>query len=245
MKKSFIFAALALVLFVSCGKNKPDRPRDDDPDDIETPASITIDGEFDDWAALDQSKVKIARNNPESPWEAVKQISVYADKDFVYYYIEYDAESLADLLGANDPLHIRLCINTDGEFTSGYSSYFLQAYDFIIEGALGNEAGGWKDFDGTLHQRVGGEWKTLLEPGHSLVSGKGKSNMYEIQLIREVFNGAVASSETPNSPMGDVFHTGVRFYGPAWAELSNLPNSSAEEGDGKGWGNLLEVTTSK
>lgn len=234
------------MLLVSCQGTKPERhPDDDDQDDIEAPASITIDGEFDDWAALDAAKVKIARNNPDSPWDAVKQIRVYADKDFVYYYIEYDGEAVSELLAANEELPIRLCINTDGEFTSGYANYFLQAYDFIVEGALGDGAGGWKDFDGTLHQRIDGGWKVILASGHSLTSGKGKSNLYEIQLIRDVFNGAVAASESPNSPMGDVFHTGVRFYGPAWGELSNMPNASAEEGEGNGWGNLLEVTTSK
>lgn len=244
MKKLFLFAALASLLFVSCKGTNPDRRHgDDDPDDIEATASITIDGEFDDWAALDQTKVKIARNNPDSPWEAVKQIRVYADKDFVYYCLEYDSDALSELLGANEELPIRLCINTDGEFTSGYANYFLQAYDFIIEGALGDGAGSFKDFDGTLHQRIDGSWTVILEHGHGLTNGKGKSNMFEIQLIREIFNGAVAGSPSPNSPMGDVFHTGVRFYGPGWAELSNLPNMSAEEGDGNGWANLLEITT--
>jgi hypothetical protein len=48
--------------------------------------------------------------------------------------------------------------------------------------------------------------------------------------------------------MGDIFHTGIRFYtdgAGSWAELSNMPNASVETGDGNGWGHLMEVKTVK
>ena len=77
-----------------------------------------------------------------------------------------------------------------------------------------------------------------------MVLGAGSGNEYEILLARELFNNAVSSDQK----IGDVFYTGIRFYtdgAGTWAELSNMPNASVEEGDGNGWGHLLKVTTSK
>ena len=201
--------------------------------------AITIDGDFSDWAELDPTAVVGAVCDDYAPWEGVSEIRVYAADDHVYYYIRFDKESLDDAfeLVPND-MHIRLCINTDGEFESGYASYFLQAYDFIVEGSIAAE-GAFIDFDGTLHQRFG-SWTPLLEPGHNLVAGKGAGVEYEIVLDRSIFNQAAALSSDPK-PMGDVFQTGIRFYFNGWEEFSNMPNADIDD-DGTGWGDLLEVS---
>ena len=201
--------------------------------------AITIDGDFSDWAELDPTAVVGAVCDDYAPWEGVSEIRVYAADDHVYYYIRFDKESLDDAfeLVPND-MHIRLCINTDGEFESGYASYFLQAYDFIVEGKIATE-GAFIDFDGTLHQRFG-SWTPLLEPGHNLVAGKGAGVEYEIVLDRSIFNQAAALSSDPK-PMGDVFQTGIRFYFNGWQEFSNMPNADIDD-DGTGWGDLLEVS---
>ncbi len=213
--------------------------------------AISIDGKFEDWATLGNKAVS-AKNATDSSWDAVKEIRCYSDELYVFYYIEFDAEIAKEMLAAangsdadGEPLGlpIRLNINTDGEFTSGYLNYSLDGYDFIIEGSLAGD-GAWKSFDGTLHQRIG-SWVALQEGG--LCSGAGEGNHYEICLMRDAFNGAAATSEVP-MPMGEVFQTGIRFYTPDWGELSNMPNSTPNpdseiSGEQKGWGHLLEVHT--
>ena len=213
-------------------------------------ATITIDGDFSDWPALEEGTFKKAVSDPDAPWEGVKEIRCYANEETVFYYIKFDAESLADAfdLDPND-MHLRLCINTDGEFESGYDSYFLDAYDFIIEGTFA-EGGAFVNFDGTLHQRTYVEekgkvtWLELLAPGNNLVFGMGNGTEYEISMDRAKFNEAVNTSPDPK-PMGDEFQTGIRFYFNGWQEFSNMPNSSIEEEDGNGWGYLLRMTTNK
>ena len=241
MKKYLALLAMAAsLLAVSCHKNNVDD--EDDPTQEESKGlGIKIDGVFDDWGALKPDVVVSAKNNPNSPWDAVSEIRCCADKDFVYYYIKFNREAVNDLMEIQDDMPIRLCLDTNNDFTTGYENYFLDPYDFIIEGGLA-EGGAWTTYDGTLHQRNSeGKWDEILKPGNNLVTGKGAGGEYEILLARELFNNAVPAEHK----IGDVFYAGIRFYGYEWGELSNMPNTSIEEGDGKGWGHLLKVTTAK
>ena len=251
MKKVLYFLAMtATVLAVSCNpkKDDPNKGGKDDPQE-ETGLAIKIDGNFEDWASLKPEQVSVAKNNANSPWEAVSEIRCCADEDFVYYYVKFNKSILGELLVyENETLPIRLNINTDGEFDSGYKNYSLDGYDFIVEGSLA-EAKKFTEFSGTLHQRLE-SWKELIPSSGGLVTGKGNGNEYEILFSRELFNNAV----TDDQKMGDVFYTGIRFYylvwnvdknKDEWTELSNLPNTGTEEGDGNGWGHLMKVTTVK
>ena len=255
MKKTLLVLAAAAFMFAACNQNNPDNP--DDPDTPEEQVAITIDGKFEDWATIDQSKVVSAKNNPDSPWDAVKLMRVYANAEFIFYYFEFDSSQIKDLLasatgtyinsaGKESPnsINMRINISTDGDFTTGYEYYSLQYYDFIIEGTLAQD-GKWDTFaDGTMHQRINKAWKELMKPGQGLTMGAGNGNKFEIMVSRELFNNAAAGSDDPK-PMQDVFHTGLRFYGPEWSELSNLPNAAITDDNPHGWGNLLEVTTDK
>ena len=259
MKKYLLsLLAIAAIICASCEKKPQPGPKPDDPDDPEQPQyvqPITIDGDFADWAKLDQSKVASAKCDAATSegWNAVKEIRVYADELYVFFYIEYDNSKIGDLLAAASGekmnsegqmekigLPIRLNLNTDGEFTSGYTSYSLDGYDFIIEGSLA-EDGAWKSFDGTLYQRIGG-WQNLKDAGNGLCSGAGNGNKYEICMIRELFNAAAGASAEPKL-MGDEFQAGIRFYTPDWSELSNMPNGPVTEENSKGYGHLLNVVT--
>jgi len=256
MKKLLLMLAAAAFIAVSC-QEKPVTP--DTPDTPETPETpeepeepeyvvpITIDGDFADWGKLDASKVVSAKSNADSPWDAVKEIRCYADELYVFYYIEYDNSQIADILAAvggdANELPIRLNINTDGEFSSGYVKYSLDGYDFIIEGSLGAD-GAFSTYDGTLHQRIDDDWVELLASGSGLVTGAGSGNKYEIMLVRELFNAAASASTVP-MPMGDTFQTGIRFYTPDWGELANMPDGAVTDDNTNGWGHLLEVTTVK
>jgi hypothetical protein len=247
MKKFLTLLAMAAsLLAVSC--HKPGEEEDDEQEQGGGQGlAIKIDGQFDDWGSLKPEEFTSAKNNPNSPWDAVTEIRCCADKDFVYYYIRYNSSAAKEQLEENDALNIRLNINTDGEFTSGYANYSLDAYDFIVEGALADKAGQWTAFAGTLHQRVWSDedgkdvWKVLIPSSGGLVTGKGNGGEYEILLARELFNNAVPAKHK----MGDVFHTGIRFYYGGWNEFSNMPNTSVAEGDGNGWGHLMEVKTVK
>lgn len=241
MKKFLtILAMVASVLAISCNKDNDD-DEDGGGQEEAKGLDIKIDGNFDDWAALKPDVVVSAKNNPNSLWDAVTEIRCCADKDFVYYYIRYNKEVLKEQMENNEELPIRLCIDTNGDFTTGYENYFLDPYDFIIEGALADGAGAWTAYDGTLHQRVNDSWSEILKPNNNLVVGKGSGSEYEILLAREIFNNAVPAAHK----IGDVFYTGIRFYGNGWGELSNMPNTSVDEGEGKCWGHLLKVTTAK
>ena len=228
------FKAAEKTITVTVKDNTPEPP---------AKASIEIDGEFADWGALEAQTFAQGINDPNSPWEGVEEIRCYASDDMVYYYIKFNTESLADAFAMEpNDMHLRLCINTDGEYESGYTSYFLEAYDFIVEGTFA-EGGQFVEFDGTLHQRIG-SWVSLLEPGNGLVYGVGKGDEYEISLDRTIFNEAANSSDVP-MPMGDEFQTGIRFYYNGWAEFSNVPNSDVDEEQGNGWGYLLRVKFNK
>ena len=256
MKKLFLMMAAAAFVFAAC--NKPDDPtpgpgpdKPDEPDEPEYVQPIKLDGNFDDWAALG-SKAVSAKSDPNSPWDAVKEIRVYSDEFYVFYYLEYDNAQIGSILeevtgldsdGNPIGLPIRLNLNTDGEFESGYAplKYSLDGYDFIIEGSLAEEKA-WKSFDGTLHQRIDGGWVALQEGG--LCEGAGNGNKYEIALSKDMFNGAASKSTVPML-MGDEFQTGVRFYTPTWGELANMPDGAVTDDNANGYGHLLKITTDK
>lgn len=252
MKKIFVLFALATVCLWSCNKDdkgKNNRNREEVEEEYVMP--IKIDGDVADWAKLDASKVAIAKTKNEN-WPAVKEIRCYADEFYVFYYIEFDSATAKELLaaanGTNDKgealeLPIRLNINTDGEFTSGYTSYSLDGYDFIMEGGLAQD-GAWKNFTPNMYQRIDG-WQ-ILSPSEDggLTEGAGKDNHYEIALSIAAFN-AKASGSTVPMPMGSTFQTGIRFYTPDWGELSNMPNDVISESNEKGYGHLLNVTIDK
>ena len=211
-------------------------------------AGITIDGEFEDWPTLEEGTYTKFINDPDSPWEAVDEVRCYATPEYVYYYIKYSADWIEDLFAnENEILPMRLNINTDGEFTSGYTSYFLEAYDFMVEGHLLSN-GEWGSFDGGFYQRINGGWVGLLDENSGMCNGAGKGCEYEIQLNRAMFNDAANKSDVP-MPMGDDFQTSLRFYfineAGKWDELSNMPNSSIDEEMGNGYGYLMRIHTNK
>ena len=259
MKKVLSFLAIAAMVLVACSKTPKPQPKPTpEPEPEPEPAPeyvmpITVDGDFADWAKLDATKVVSAKCDPNALYTAVKEIRVYADEFYVFYYIEFDNAQIGDLLaGSNDPsdpdhdaLPIRLDINTDGEFESGYNKYFQERYDFIIEGGIASK-GQWCAFDADLLQRFESGWgdPALLPAGSGMLAGAGKDNKYEISLLRESFNAGCATSSAPK-PMGDEFQTGITFDTAAWGELGGMPNAAVSEEDAKGWGHMLTVKTVK
>ena len=200
-----------------------------------TTNTIDIDGDFSDWSSLQAGTFYKVVNNPGSPWSGVKEMRVYVTAETVYYYVKFDQDALQDAMTAANPsMNMRINLNTDGELTSGYSSYSLDAYDFIIEGSI-MSGGAFKSFSGSLSQRINGAWSSL---GSGMTAGAGSGKEYEFSLDRTKFNTAANASSVP-MPMGNEFQTGLRFYWNGWTEFSNIPNSS----EGNGYGHLLTVQT--
>lgn len=237
MKKIAWLLAATMLFTLSCNKTDSNGKKEDGKQDA-TEGPVTIDGKFEDWANL--NGVVSARNSSESLWEAVKELRVFAQGDYIYYYIRFDKETLKEFLDAKDVLPARVNLNTDGEFSSGYPNYFLQAYDFIIEMSLGNGAGGWSTAENsTLYQRINDDWSELLGENSGLTFGAGSGYEFELVVDRSLFNDAVAKSAVP-MPLGNTFQTSMRFYETSstgkWEELSNMPNAPG------GYGNLLDIT---
>ena len=138
MKKVFTLMAMAAALLAfSCKKNTPAKPDTPDPEDPETQTglAIKIDGNFDDWAALKPEQVSVAKNDPNSPWDAVTEIRCCADADFVYYYVKYNKEVLAEQMENKEGLYfpqrymVDCCHN--GEYLKKYFDSYPEAIDWI------------------------------------------------------------------------------------------------------------------
>ena len=248
MKKLFVLVAMAAVCLWSCQDDKKPSKDKKEKEEPEYEMPIKIDGDFADWAKLDQSKVAKATTKNEN-WPAVKEIRCYADEFYVFYYIEFDAAKATELLAAANgkdddgydiELPIRLNLNTDGEFTSGYTSYSLDGYDFIMEGGLAAN-GEWKSFCPNMYQRIDGWVNLSTSEEGGICEGAGNGNKYEIAMAISAFNAKASGSSVP-MPLGTNFQTGIRFYTPDWGELSNMPNEAVTEDNAKGYGHLLNVT---
>lgn len=237
MKKILFAFASLMLLFASCNKEEQKGKKPQKEEEPVAEASISIDGSFEDWSKL--TGAVVAKNDPESNWPAVKELRVYAEGDYIFYYIRFDKETIDEYMAENDNFPARVNFNTDGEFESGYDRYFTQSYDFIIEMSLGDGAGGWGTVtNSTLFQRIDGDWAELQGEGSGLTLGAGKGYEFELFVDRTIFNRAASASSIP-MPMGDNFQTSMRFYVDCsgdWVELSNIPNTAG------GYGDLMDVT---
>ncbi|MCR5019153.1 MAG: tyrosine-protein phosphatase, partial [Bacteroidales bacterium] len=196
--------------------------------------TIDIDGDFSDWSSLQAGTFYKVVNNPGSLWGGVKEMRVYATAETVNYYVKFDQDALQEAKNAATPtMNMQINLNTDGEFTSGYSGPFLDKYDFMIEGSIMTN-GNFKDFNGRLYQRINGSWGSSL--GSGMTSGAGSGIEYEFSLDRAKFNTAANTSSDPMS-MGDEFQTGLSLLWNGWTTFSNIPNASG------GNGHLLNVQT--
>ena len=213
-------------------------------------AGITIDGQFDDWTGLEEGTFTKFVCDPDAPWEGVEEIRCYATSETVYYYAKFDEESLQDCKEASDPsMHLRVNFNVDGEYTSGYTSYFLEAYDLMIECEIMNEGKLVDLIPGEFCQRINGGWVTISSGDVNLITGKGTGVEYELAVSRALFDQGIKDcGDIPAENkyyMGDEFQTSMRFYWNGWDEFSNMPNSSLEEEEGNGYGYLMRIKTNK
>ena len=121
-----MFAALmaaVLMGFNSC--QKPNHRPGGDDDEEEFVSKIKVDGDFSDWAALDASKVAVARN-ASTDKDALKILKVYADKVYLNIYFEFDGDQVVD----REWPAVHVYLNSDGDAkTGGYGDEFADACD--------------------------------------------------------------------------------------------------------------------
>ena len=243
MKKVLTFVALAaMVCFVSCQKANSGKKGGKDSGKTEYVQPITIDGQFDDWAKLDASKVAVAKHTEGATHDALKVLKVYADANFIFLYLEWNPEMISwELDVEHVPFHIYL--NGDGDDkTGGFADQWSDAcMDSCFEGFL-TDGNNIASYDPGVYSWIGvanGEgWKwsdpAVLDPGSGVCSGAGAaSGKYEIQLTRELY------------PLGKIaknFSIGVDIQ-QGWNSVGVLPNAAATDDNPAGTAPSLQVTT--
>ena len=232
MKKVLSFVALvAMLAFVSCQKpannTKPSGGNNDGSEqqqggDGQYKAPIAIDGDFSDWAAIDASKLVVAKNSDAATHPALKVMKVYADALYVYVYFEWDDEYIEDK--SEVPVHFY--INTDGDAaTGGFADQFTDACsDLMTEGMIFSE-GELISYDPGLFKwegEVNGSgWDycwTDLDPVNGFIAGEGAGNKFEVSFMREL---------NPMGDWADTFSIGMDIQ-QSWDSVGILPNADGE-----------------
>ena len=196
---------------------------------------VTIDGNFDDWAAIDASKVAVANCDPEALMTALKVLKVYADEFYVNVYFKFDPD-IVDSESA--PFHVYLDADNSAE-TGGYGDEFAEAVsEWSFEGHV-MEAGDFCSYDPGLYPwsgevgADGWEWiDNIMEGG--LATGAGAGDEYEFAINREMLGETVTFAE--------VFGVGVDIQDPGWSSIGILPNAAVTEENTSGEAPLLRVT---
>lgn len=244
-----MFAALmaaVLVGFSACEGDKPHRTGGDD-DEEEFVSKIKVDGDFSDWAALDASKVAVARNvNAEK--DALKILKVYADKVYLNVYFEFDGDQIVDR--GWPAVHVYL--NSDGDAsTGGYGDEFADAcVDYMLETAIFSD-GEWNDWNASFWPWWGDAngtgwtwadpavqhdeadlWGAFIPEGSGISHGMGSGNAYEIQIVREMLTGA---------KFAKTFGVGIDIQ-QNWTSIAWLPNAESSDTNPNGLANMLSVT---
>lgn len=253
--------AAMLALGYSCNQDTPDTPEKPDqpeqpenPDQPEQPgeyvAKITIDGTFDDWAALPAGSFSKTYGDEEATHPALTHCKVYADAKFIYVYFEWDPEMTTPEAGV-DHVPFHCYINSDGNIeTGGYASEFADACsDILLEGFIydvdengelfiGSYDPGAYAWTGTKEDGWAWEPDTANRvPDGGLCEGAGVEGKYEFKIDRAM----MADIEFP---VADTFSIGFDIQSD-WDSVGVLPNAAPSEDNPSGVVNSLTVVTQK
>ena len=245
MKKVLAFLAVAALVVCSCEKNNGEGGKgggkDKPSDKYEAP--IKIDGTFDDWAALDATKIATAKCDPDATKTALKLVKVYADENFVFVYFEWDKEQIAYEKDVEHvPFHIY--INGDGDATTGgfLDQWTDACMDTCFEGFIYPD-GALGSYDPGVYKWVGDpnaegwSWSdpAILASGSGICQGAGVEGKYELQIARDLY---------PDGDLADNFSIGFDIQ-QSWDSVGVLPNSHVDDDNTSGNAPSLQVTTVK
>ena len=207
------------------------------------PASITIDGDFADWAALPEGSYSKTFGDEEATHPALTHCKVYADAEKVYVYVEWDMEYIEDKAWV--PFHCY--INTDGNAsTGGYADQFSDACsDVLLEGAVyadGEICSYWAGGYPWIGEPNASGWGWAPDtdnifPEEAPTEGAGIDGKYEFSIDRAMFAAA-------GFPFADEFSIGFDIQ-QNWSSVGILPNASPTEDNPNGVVPSLQVKTIK
>ena len=240
MKKIFALMAMSAMLFVACEEN-PDDPNDpNNPDNQEYVAPITIDGDFADWATLGD-KVQVVKCAATASKTDLKTMKVYADKYYVFIYLEYDLSAYETLTTTNLDVHI----NGDNDTTTGgwkgqWDQGETPCIDLMCQGEVFDETGAPVDYNPGMYQYGGAantsEWAWNDVTVADFITGKGTKKAIEIQMTRELY---------PLGKLAKEFTMGVEILVNGWDATGALPNTEATETNAAGEAPLMLVNYNK
>ena len=207
--------------------------------------SIEIDGQFEDWAALEPGTFSKTYGDEEAAHPALTHCKVYATAEKVYVYVEWDEEGLGGDLSWI-PFHCY--INTDGDDkTGGYADEFEDACsDVLLEGAVyadGEICSYWSGGYPWIGEANASGWTWAPDTDNifgeeSPTEGAGVPGKYEFSIDRKMFADA-------GFPIADEFSIGFDIQNSGWSTVGVLPCTSASEDNINGILPSLAVKTIK
>ncbi len=199
-------------------------------------APVTIDGKYDDWAALDASKMSIATCAAEPKWNGLKVLKVYMDEVYMFVYFEYEDAAIPDKSDVQG--HVYFDVDNDSttggcanQWTPGCIEYMGEGHFFSANAMI--------NFDPSLSIWVGEplaegwEWEEIMPSGSGLFTGKGGDGAYEMALLRESF-----------PELGEEFGFGLDIQ-QGWTSVGVLPNATLSDENPTGKNSLLTVKMAK
>lgn len=237
MKKLFALMAMAAVMLVACDK-PDDEGSENGSGKSKYNAPIKIDGDFSDWAKLDATKVQELKCPAGHPKPDMKLAKIYADKYYVFVYIEMDYTAYD---GEVTTAHINFCLDGDNNTaTGGYTGQWLQGetpcVDVLIQGPIidGGEVCDYDPFVGIWGGEVnadGWTW-TEVEGLSGFIEGKGDKKVWEFRITRELY---------PDGKIAKEFNMGLLCTVNGWDATGALPAAPVTEENPNGQAPLVKV----
>ena len=245
MKKILTLLAMAAFTLVACNSNNTDP---DDPEgggsDKDYKAPITIDGSFEDWAALDASKVTTLKCAATAAKTDLKLAKIYADKYYIFVYTEFDFSAYETISDA----HFHFYINGDNDTATGGDKGavdqgetpcvdVMTEGDVIADGSLCDYDPGTYIWNGPANyadwsDEYWGDSQDIV----GFVSGKGTKKAFEFQITRELY---------PAGKLAKTFTMGIDLLVNGWDATGALPNTEATETNPAGEAPLVSISISK
>ena len=208
--------------------------------------SIEIDGQFEDWAALDKGTFSQTYGDEESLHPALIAAKVYAVADYIYVYFEWDPDMVAPEFDV-DHVPFHCYINTDGDAsTGGFGEFADLCTDVLLEGSLydGEDAStfGLTSYSPGAFSYAGApntdEWAwDGLAIEEEICEGAGVEGKYEFLIKRAPFAAV-------GFPIADQFSIGFDIQ-KNWDSVGVLPSAAPSEDNTSGVLPSLPVITQK
>lgn len=177
--------------------------------------AITIDGNFDDWAAMPAERLAVAEADENAAYEYLYKLMFAQDANYIYFYAEFSAEE-DDFVVEGETVHgyhvdwLDFYLNLDDDASTGSNSWLFvnSAAEWLIEGQWANyseaklipfdpeksqDEWGWLDDQPVLGVITGSD-ASILENGHRAFEGKISKGMIPGDGVVSVHAGLFTSN---------------------------------------------------